>query len=112
MYGSSTPFLVLGALFLLGIIAGNVFAFTTAAPSVLFLVCFNLVGLILLAVPALLMKQLRTRSVGPFDVFLALVAAFLAIAAMTYMTYLAKTYGFPPAKVASNVAVSNFDVRA
>lgn len=111
-YGSPTPFLLLGALFLLGILAANAVAFMTAgAASVMFLACFDVLGLILLAVPALLIKQLRTRAVGPFDVFLALVAAFLTIAAMTFLAYQSKTYG-SSSKVASNVAVASFDVRA
>jgi uncharacterized membrane protein len=77
----------------------------------MFLACFDALGLILLAIPALLIKQLRTRAVGLFDVFLALVAAFLTIAAMTFLAYQSKTYG-ASSKVASNVAVSSFDVRA
>ena len=112
MYGSPKPFLFLGALFLVGIIAANVVAFMTAgAASAMFLACFDALGLILLAIPALLIKQLRTRAVGLFDVFLALVAAFLTIAAMTFLAYQSKTYG-ASSKVASNVAVSSFDVRA
>ena len=111
-YGSPRPFLLLGAIFLLGIIAGNVVAFMTAgAASVTFLACFDVLGLILLAVPALLIKQLRTRAVGLFDVFLALVAAFLTIAAMAFLAQQAQNYG-ASSKVASNVAVSSFDVRA
>lgn len=112
MYGSPKPFLVLGAIFLLLIIAGNVVAFMTAgAASVTFLACFDVLGLLLLAVPALLIKQLRTRTVGLFDVFLALVAAFLTIAAMAFLAQQAQNYG-ASSKVASNVAAANFDVRA
>ena len=112
MYGSPKPFLVLGAIFLLLIIAGNVVAFMTAgAASVTFLACFDVLGLLLLAVPALLIKQLRTRAVGLFDVFLALVAAFLTIAAMAFLAQQAQNYG-ASSKVASNVAAANFDVRA
>ena len=112
MYGSPKPFLVLGAIFLLGIIVGNVVAFMTAgAASVAFLACFDVFGLILLAVPALLIKQLRTRAVGLFDVFLALVAAFLTIAAMAFLAQQAQNYG-ASSKVASTVSVASFDVRA
>lgn len=112
MYGSPKPFLVLGAIFFLLIIAGNVVAFMTAgAASVTFLACFDVLGLLLLAVPALLIKQLRTRAVGLFDVFLALVAAFLTIAAMAFLAQQAQNYG-ASSKVASNVAAANFDVRA
>ena len=112
MYGSPKPFLVLGAIFLLGILVANVVAFMTAgAGAITFLACFDVLGLILLAVPALLIKQLRTRSVGLFDMFLALVAAFLTIAAMTFLAQQAKNYG-ASSKVASNVAVSTFNVRA
>lgn len=111
-YGSAKPFVALGFLFLLGILAANAVAFTTAgAGSIAFLAFFDGLGLILLAIPALLIKQLRTRAVGLFDVFLALVAAFLTIAAMTFLAQQAKNYG-ASSKVASNVAVSSFDVRA
>lgn len=112
MHGSPKPFVVLGAIFLLGILVANAVAFMTAgSASIMFLACFDVLGLILLAVPALLIKQLRTRAVGLFDVFLALVAAFLTIAAMTFLAQQAKNYG-ASSKVASNVAVSSFDVRA
>jgi hypothetical protein len=111
-YGSPKPFLVLGAIFLLLIIAGNVVAFMTAgAASVTFLACFDVLGLLLLAIPALLIKQLRTRAVGLFDMFLALAAAFVIMGAMAVLAQQAKNYG-ASSKVASNVAVSSFDVRA
>ena len=111
-YGSSKPFVVLGAVFLLGILAANAVAFMTAgAASVMFLACFDALGLILLAIPALLIKQLRTRAVGLFDMFLALAAAFVIMGAMALLAQQAKNYG-ASSKVASNVAVSSFDVRA
>ena len=112
MYGSPKPFLVLGAVFLLGILAANVFAFMTAgAASVTFLACFDVLGLLLLAIPALLIKQLRTRSVGLFDMFLALAAAFVIMGAMAVLAQQAQNYG-ASSKVASNVASASFDVRA
>ena len=112
MYGSPKPFLVLGAVFLLGILAANVVAFMTAgAASITFLACFDVLGLLLLAIPALLIKQLRTRSVGLFDMFLALAAAFVVMGAMAVLAQQAQNYG-ASSKVASNVAVSTFDVRA
>lgn len=112
MYGSPKPFLVLGAVFLIGILAANVVAFMTAgAASVTFLACFDVLGLLLLAIPALLIKQLRTRSVGLFDMFLALAAAFVIMGAMAVLAQQAQNYG-ASSKVASNVAVSSFDVRA
>ncbi|MBR4834644.1 MAG: hypothetical protein IKU86_10005 [Thermoguttaceae bacterium] len=112
MYGSPKPFLVLGAIFLLGIIAANVFALTTAGGgAIAFLACFDVLGLILLAIPALLIKQLRTRSVGLFDMFLALAAAFVIMGAMAVLAQQAQNYG-ASSKVASNVAVSTFDDRA
>ncbi len=112
MYGSPKPFVVLGAVFLLGILAANALAFMTAgAGAVMFLACFDALGLLLLAIPALLIKQLRTRSVGLFDMFLALTAAFVIMAAMAVLAQQAKNYG-ASSKVASNVAVSSFDVRA
>lgn len=112
MYGSPKPFVVLGAVFLLGILAANALAFMAAgAASVMFLACFDVLGLLLLAVPALLIKQLRTRAVGLFDMFLALAAAFAIMAAMALLAQQAKNYG-ASSKVASNVAAANFDVRA
>ena len=112
MYGSPKPFLVLGAIFLLGILVANALAFMTAgAGAMMFLACFDVLGLLLLAIPALLIKQLRTRSVGLFDMFLALTAAFVIMAAMAVLAQQAKNYG-ASSKVASNVAVSSFDVRA
>ncbi len=112
LFGSPKPFLLLGAIFLVGILAANVVAFATAGGgAMMFLACFDLLGLILLAIPALLIKQLKTRAVGLFDVFLALVAAFVTISAMTLLAYQAKTYG-PSSKVASTVAVSTFADRA
>lgn len=111
-YGSSKPFVVLGAVFLLGILAANAVAFMTAgAASVMFLACFDALGLILLAIPALLIKQLRTRAVGLFDMFLALAAAFVIMGAMALLAQQAKNYG-ASSKVASNVAAASFDVRA
>lgn len=112
MYGSPKPFVVLGAVFLLGILVANALAFMTAgAGAIMFLACFDVLGLLLLAVPALLIKQLRTRTVGLFDMFLALAAAFVIMAAMAVLAQQAKNYG-ASSKVASNVAVSSFDVRA
>ncbi|MBQ9800947.1 MAG: hypothetical protein IJO40_13570 [Thermoguttaceae bacterium] len=112
MYGSPKPFVVLGAVFLLGILVANALAFMTAgAGAIMFLACFDVLGLILLAIPALLIKQLRTRAVGLFDVFIALAAAFVVMAAMAVLAQQAKNYG-ASSKVASNVAVSSFDVRA
>lgn len=112
MHGSPKPFVVLGAVFLLGILAANAVAFMTAgAGAIMFLACFDVLGLILLAIPALLIKQLRTRSVGLFDMFLALAAAFVVMAAMAVLAQQAKNYG-ASSKVASNVAAANFDVRA
>ncbi len=112
MYGSPKPFVVLGAVFLLGILVANALAFMTAgAGAIMFLACFDVLGLLLLAVPALLIKQLRTRAVGLFDMFLALAAAFAIMAAMALLAQQAKNYG-ASSKVASNVAVSSFDVRA
>lgn len=112
MHGSPKPFVVLGAVFLLGILAANALAFMTAgAASVMFLACFDALGLLLLAIPALLIKQLRTRSVGLFDMFLALAAAFAIMAAMALLAQQAKNYG-ASSKVASNVAAASFDVRA
>ncbi len=112
MYGSPKPFVVLGAVFLLGILVANAVAFMTAgAASIMFLACFDVLGLLLLAIPALLIKQLRTRAVGLFDMFLALAAAFAIMAAMALLAQQAKNYG-ASSKVASNVVVSSFDVRA
>lgn len=112
MYGSPKPFVVLGAVFLVGILVANVVAFMTAgAASITFLACFDVLGLLLLAIPALLIKQLRTRSVGLFDMFLALAAAFVVMGAMAVLAQQAQNYG-ASSKVASNVAVSTFDVRA
>ncbi len=112
MYGSPKPFLVLGAIFLLGILVANALAFMTAGVgAIMFLACFDVLGLLLLAIPALLIKQLRTRSVGLFDMFLALAAAFVIMGAMAVLAQQAKNYG-ASSKVASNVAVSSFDVRA
>lgn len=112
MYGSPKPFVVLGAVFLVGILVANVLALITAgAGAMMFLACFDVLGLLLLAVPALLIKQLRTRSVGLFDMFLALAAAFAIMGAMAVLAQQAQNYG-ASSKVASNVAVSSFDVRA
>ncbi len=112
MYGSPKPFVVLGAVFLVGILVANVFAFMTAgAGAITFLACFDVLGLLLLAIPALLIKQLRTRSVGLFDMFLALAAAFVIMGAMAVLAQQAQNYG-ASSKVASNVAVASFDVRA
>lgn len=111
-FGSAKPFLLLGAIFLLGLLAANGVAFAKyGGGAIAFLTCFDALGLILLAIPALLIKQLRTRAVGLFDVFIALAAAFLAIAAMTLLAYQAKTYG-SSSKVASTVAASTFVDRA
>lgn len=112
MHGSPKPFVVLGAVFLLIILVANALAFMTAgAGAMMFLACFDVLGLVLLAIPALLIKQLRTRAVGLFDVFIALAAAFVVMAAMAVLAQQAKNYG-ASSKVASNVAVSSFDVRA
>ena len=118
-YGSTKPFVLLGALFLLGILVANAFAvmnadkFQAAGTNlIVYLIVFDLLGALLLAIPAMLIKQLKTRAVRLFDVLLALVAAFVTMAAMTFLTYQAKTYGFPSSKVASTVSVSTFDVRA
>lgn len=112
MYGSPKPFVVLGAVFLLGILAANVVAFMTAGGgAMMFLACFDALGLLLLAIPALLIKHLRTRSVGLFDMFLALAAAFAIMGAMAVLAQQAKNYG-ASSKVASNVAAASFDVRA
>lgn len=111
-FGSAKPFLLLGAIFLLGLLAANGVAFAKyGGGAIAFLACFDALGLILLAIPALLIRQLRTRAVGLFDVFIALAAAFLAIAAMTLLAYQAKTYG-SSSKVASTVAASTFVDRA
>lgn len=111
-YGSAKPFVALGFLFLLGILAANVVAFMTAGVgSFAFLAFFDALGLLLLAIPALLINQLRSRTVGLFDMFLALAAAFLIMGAMAVLAQQAKNYG-ASLKVASNVAVSSFDVRA
>lgn len=111
-YGSAKPFVALGFLFLLGILAANVVAFITAGVgSLAFLTFFDALGLLLLAIPALLINQLRSRTVGLFDMFLALAAAFLIMGAMAVLAQQAKNYG-ASLKVASNVAVSSFDVRA
>ncbi|MBQ9127694.1 MAG: hypothetical protein IJY15_08040 [Thermoguttaceae bacterium] len=112
MHGSPKPFVVLGAVFLLGILAANAVAFmTVGAGAIMFLACFDALGLLLLAIPALLIKQQRTRAVGLFDMFIALAAAFVVMVAMALLAQQAKNYG-ASSKVASNVAVSNFDVRA
>lgn len=111
-YGSPKPFVALGAVFLLIVLAANALAFMTAgAASIMFLAYFDALGLVLLAIPALLAKQLRTRAVGLFDVFLALAAAFVIMAAMALLAQQAKNYG-ASSKVASNVVVSSFVDRA
>ena len=111
-YGSAKPFYALAFLFLLGVIGANVYAFMSAgANSAMFLACFDALAVVLFAVPLILVRQLRTRAVGLFDVLLAFVAVFLTIAAMAVLAQQAKNYG-ASSKVASTVAVSTFADRA
>ena len=111
-YGSAKPFYALAFLFLLGVIGANVYAFMSAgANSAMFLACFDALAAVLIATPLMLVRQLRTRAVGLFDVFLALVAAFLTIAAMATLAQQAQNYG-ASSKVASTVAAASFDLRA
>ncbi len=103
-YGSPFPFFVLGAFFLLIILAGNIAAFASAgAGAIGFLIYFDLLGLVLLSVPAMLLWQQTKQRVGLFDVALALVVACLALGCMAILAFQAKTYG-GSSKVASVVA--------
>lgn len=103
-YGSPKPFFVLGAFFLLIILAGNIAAFATAGVGAFgFLVFFDLLGLVLLSVPAMLLWQQTKQRVGLFDVALAFVVACLALGCMAILASQAKTYG-GSSKVASVVA--------
>lgn len=92
--GAARCVYLLGLIFLLFIIAGNVMAFMAAgAACITFLVIFDVLGLFLLLVPCFMLKALRKAPLDLFDTFLALAAAFAIVSCMIVLALQAATYG-------------------
>lgn len=80
--------------FLLFIVAGNAIAFMQAgAACLMFLIIFDVLGLLLLLVPFMMLKGLRKQPLSLFDTFLALAAAFAIVSCMFILAAQASSYG-------------------
>ncbi len=85
---------VLGILLLVFIVLANIAAFIVAGfGCILFLILFDLLGLIALLVPFFLLGGLRKQPLSLFDAFLAFAAVFSVVACMVLLAQQAKTYG-------------------
>ena len=101
----------LGILLIVAIALSNVAAFIVAGPScIMFLILFDILGLIALLVPFFMLNGLRKRPLSLFDAFLAIAAIFSVVACMILLAQQAKTYG-TSIKAAFNApaAVETFD---
>ena len=84
----------LGILLIVAIALSNVAAFIVAGPScIMFLILFDILGLIALLVPFFMLNGLRKRPLSLFDAFLAIAAIFSVVACMILLAQQAKTYG-------------------
>ena len=101
----------LGILLIVAIALANVAAFIVAGPScIMFLILFDILGLIALLVPFFMFNGLRKRPLSLFDAFLAIAAIFSVVACMILLALQAKSYG-TSIKAAFNApaAVETFD---
>ena len=101
----------LGILLIVAIALANVAAFIVAGPScIMFLILFDILGLIALLVPFFMLNGLRKRPLSLFDAFLAIAAIFSVVACMILLAQQAKSYG-TSIKAAFNApaAVETFD---
>ena len=99
---SPAPFFLLGGFLAALLVAANAVAFITAgSASSTYLIILDVLGLIILAVPALLLKLLRQRPVGVFDVFLALAAILSVVSVLFLVTEQAKYFGSASSKVSA-----------
>ena len=101
----------LGILLIVAIALANVAAFIVAGPScIMFLILFDILGLIALLVPFFMLNGLRKRPLSLFDAFLAIAAIFSVVAGMILLAQQAKSYG-TSIKAAFNApaAVETFD---
>ncbi len=103
---SPAPFFLLLALLLALLVGANVIAFMTAgAASATYLIILDVLGLVMLLIPILLLKELRRRPVGIFDVFMAFAAIFSVVSVLLIVTGQAKYFG-ASAKVSSNQTIT------
>ena len=99
---SPAPIFFLGGILAALLVAANAVAFMTAgSASSTYLIVLDVLGLIILAVPALLLKLLRQRPVGIFDVFLALAAIISVVSVLFIVTGQAKYFGSASSKVSA-----------
>lgn len=103
---ASVAAMVMFFAFLFFIVACNAFAFMTAgAASIIFLILFDLLGVILLVVPLMLKNAIRKGEGSLFTTFLAFAAAFAIISCMIILALQASTYG-QAIKAAFDAAIS------
>lgn len=99
---SPAPVILLLVVLLIALLAVNVLAVMSAgAGCATYLIVLDVLGLVMLLVPFMLLSHLRQRSLGLFDMFMALAAIFTIMSSIAMVTYQAKTYG-----ASSKVSVS------
>ena len=91
---SPAPFFFLEIVLVALLVVANVVAFMTAGPaSATYLIILDVLGLVILAIPMMLLSQLLKRPVGIFDVFMALAAIFSVVSVIMIVTGQAKYFG-------------------
>ena len=103
---SPAPFFFLEALLAALLAGANALAFMTAGSGAsTYVIILDVLGLVILAVPMLLLSQLRKRPVGIFDVFMAFAAIFSVVSVLMIVTCQAKYFGTASTKVSATTTI-------
>ena len=107
---SPAPVFFLGGLVLALLVVVNAIAVIKAgAAASTYLIVLDVLGLIMLAVPALLLKLLRQRPIGIFDVFLAIATIISVISVLFIVTGQAQYFGSASSKVSAAPTVQSVE---